>query len=138
MAGAHILADRLRQLDGLEYVVVSGSLNQGRIVKRFVAAELGDDWKWADSTTLVGGRHPDSGTRLRVMSSNPKTAFGFVGVPLVVADEPGSWEVEGGQMMYDALRTAQGKPGSPLQLILIGTLAPARGGWGDVPVAVEI
>ena len=31
--------------------------------------------------------------------------------------------------MFDALQTAQGKPGSPLRLLMIGTLAPARGGW---------
>ena len=31
--------------------------------------------------------------------------------------------------MYDAMKTAQGKPGSPLRLVIIGTLAPATGGW---------
>ena len=31
--------------------------------------------------------------------------------------------------MYDALRTAQGKPGSPLKLVFVGTLAPAPAGW---------
>ena len=50
-------------------------------------------------------------------------------VPLVIADEPGAWEVNGGQLMADAILTAQGKPGSPLKLIIIGTLAPAEAGW---------
>ena len=31
--------------------------------------------------------------------------------------------------MWDALATARGKPGSPLKILLIGTLAPATGGW---------
>ena len=31
--------------------------------------------------------------------------------------------------MWDAVRTAQGKPGSPLRAILIGTIAPATRGW---------
>ena len=56
--------------------------------------------------------------------------MGIVGCPLLVADEPGSWEVtNGGQLMADAIFTAQGKPGSPLRVIMIGTLAPAMSGW---------
>ena len=31
--------------------------------------------------------------------------------------------------MWDALTTARGKPGSPLKILLIGTLAPALSGW---------
>ena len=31
--------------------------------------------------------------------------------------------------MWDALTTAQGKPGSPLRVIIIGTLAPSKAGW---------
>ena len=55
--------------------------------------------------------------------------MGVVGVPLWVMDEPGSYETVGGQLMYDAAMTAQGKPDSPLRVILIGTMAPATGGW---------
>ena len=32
--------------------------------------------------------------------------MGLVNVPLVVADEPGSWEIGGGQLMWDALTGA--------------------------------
>ena len=55
--------------------------------------------------------------------------MGIVGCPMLVADEPGSWEVVGGQLMADAIQTAQGKPGSPMKVIYIGTLAPATSGW---------
>ena len=44
-------------------------------------------------------------------------------------DEPGSWETVGGELMFDALSEAQGKPNSPLRLIFIGTKAPSRLGW---------
>ena len=44
-------------------------------------------------------------------------------------DEPGSWEVNGGTLMYDAIVTALGKPGSPMRAIFIGTLAPSMRGW---------
>ena len=55
--------------------------------------------------------------------------MGIVGCPLLVADEPGSWEVNGGTLMYDAIVTALGKPMSPMRAIFIGTLAPATRGW---------
>ena len=55
--------------------------------------------------------------------------MGIVGCPLLVADEPGSWETVGGALMYDAIITALGKPGSPMRAVFIGTLAPATRGW---------
>ena len=54
-----------------------------------------------------------------------KSAFGIVGTRLAVLDEPGSFEVIGGQLLADAVLTALGKPGSPMRIIFIGTLAPA-------------
>ena len=55
--------------------------------------------------------------------------MGLVNTPWVIADEPGAWEVNGGQLLHDAIQTAQGKPGSPLKAVYIGTLAPSAGGW---------
>ncbi len=55
--------------------------------------------------------------------------MGLVGTPWAICDEPGSWEVNGGLLMWDALTTARGKPFSPLKILLIGTLAPATAGW---------
>lgn len=125
-----ILANRLAETDGTECVLLAGSLSQARLTFRVVRGLLGEvEWKWADSATLCGARHPKTGTRLRVISSNARTALGLVGVPLVVGDEPGSWEVAGGALMFDALATAQGKPDSPLRVVLIGTRAPAASGW---------
>ena len=98
---------------------------------RFVRANLEATgaYRFLDSATRIGITHKASNTRLRVLSSNGKTAMGIVGCPLAVADEPRSWEVTGGQLMADALMTAQGKPGSTLRLLMIGTLAPAVSGW---------
>ena len=64
-----------------------------------------------------------------MIGSNGKTAFGLVGCPWVIADEPGAWESNGGTLLHDAIETAKGKPGSPLRAIYIGTLAPATAGW---------
>ncbi len=133
---ARILADRLAAVDGTECVLLAGSLLQARVPFRMVRAALGEDgWRWADSATMTGGRHLATGTRLRVVSGNPKTALGWQGVPLVVADEPGAWEVAAGEGMIDAIQTAQGKPDSPLRAILIGTVAPAVRGWWPELVA---
>jgi hypothetical protein len=50
------------------------------------------DYRFLDSSTKIGITHKPTMTRLRVISNNGKTALGLVGVPLVVADEPGSWD----------------------------------------------
>ena len=116
---------------GREYILLAGSLEQARMVFNPLreALEPMGDWRFIDSITRVGATHIPTRTRLRVLSSNARTAFGVVGCPLLVADEPGAWEVRGGELMYDALATAQGKPGSRLRIVFIGTLAPAQGGW---------
>ena len=133
---AHVLTrcltpgDSLFEL-GAEYLLCAASLEQARNAYRPIreALETSADYRFIDSVTRLGITHKPTNTRLRVMSSNAKTAFGIVGTPLLVADEPGAWETIGGQLMYDAIKTAQGKPDSPLRIILIGTLAPARDGW---------
>ena len=98
---------------------------------RFVRADLEPtgEYRFLDSFTRIGITHKATNTRLRVLSSNAKTAMGIVGCPLLVADEPGAWETVGGARMHDAIQTAQGKPGSPLKVVYIGTLAPATSGW---------
>ena len=55
--------------------------------------------------------------------------MGIVGCPLLVADEPGSWETAGGTLMFDAIVTALGKPNSPMRAVFIGTIAPTMSGW---------
>ncbi len=114
-----------------EYVLTAASLEQSRHVFRPLRAELEPrgGYRFIDSVTRVGALHVASGTRLRVQSSNAKTALGLVRTPLVIYDEPGAGEVRAGEAMADALFEAQGKPGSPLRIMFVGTLAPAESGW---------
>ena len=116
---------------GSEYLLCAASIEQARLVYRFIRAELEPKggYSFIDSVTRIGITHRASNTRLRVLSSNGKTAFGIVGCPILVADEPGSWEQAGGTLMYDAIITALGKPNSPMRTVFIGTLAPAMSGW---------
>ena len=99
---------------GAEYLLCAASLEQARNVYRPIRAALEPtgDYRFIDSVTRLGITHTPTNTKLRVMSSNGKTAFGIVGTPLLVADEPGAWEISGGGLMHVAIRTAQGKPDS--------------------------
>ena len=116
---------------GAEFLLCAGSIEQARLVFRFIRTALEDtgEYRFLDSATRIGITRKDDNTRVRVLSSNGKTAMGIVNCPLLVADEPGSWEVNGGTLMYDAIITALGKPNSPMKAIFIGTLAPAMSGW---------
>ena len=136
---AHVLArcltpgDELHQ-PGKEYILGAASIEQARLTYQFIRAELEPtgEYRWIDSATRLGATHRASNTKLRAISSNAKTSLGLVNVPLVVLDEPGALENVGGSMLSDSLFTAQGKVGSKLKLVLIGTLAPmatAAGHW---------
>ena len=116
---------------GAEYLLCAASLEQARLSYLFSRADLEPtgEYRFLDSVTRIGITHPKTNTRLRVMSSKAKSAFGIVGCPLLVADEPGSWETQNGTLMFDAIQTALGKPGSAMRAIYIGTLAPSRSGW---------
>ena len=116
---------------GTESVLCAANVEQARIVFRFARETLEPtgEYRFLDSVSRVGITHKGTNTRLRVISSSGKYAMGLVGCPWAVCDEPGSWEVNGGRLMWDALATARGKPGSPLKILLIGTLAPAVSGW---------
>ena len=116
---------------GTESVLLAASYKQARVVYRFardLLAPMGIH-SFVDSANRVSIVHKPTLTKLDLFGSNAKAAMGLVNCPYVVADEPGAWEVNSGTLMYDAISGAQGKPGSPLRAIYIGTLAPALSGW---------
>ena len=127
-----------RYLAGGESILLAGSMNQARTVFRFLrerypcpnhterkctACEL----RWTDSYQRIGVTHWPTDTRITVRGKSGKLALGLANCPIIVGDEPASWDVLGGQEMIDALITAAGK--TRQLLCLIGTLAPAREGW---------
>ena len=126
----YIAAEAMRDLAPHEEIALcAASIEQARIVFRFIRTILGEEeYRYLDSSTRCAITRAD-GARLRVIGSNGRAAMGLVHTPLVIGDEPGSWEVNGGTLMFDAIATAMSKPDSPLRAIFIGTLAPARGGW---------
>ena len=116
---------------GMESVLLAASIEQARICFRFARTELEPtgEYRFLDSATRIGITHKATNTRLRVISSSGKSAMGLVNTPIAIADEPGSWQTVGGELMFDALMTAQGKPNSPLKIVIIGTVAPSDRGW---------
>lgn len=129
--------DELYAGAGKEIVLFSGSIEQCRLVYRAALSFLEDridEYRLVDSATRVGITHKGSRTRLKAIGSNPKTSLGLVHVPLVVLDEPAALHIVGGAALWDSIVTAQGKAGSRLKVIAIGTLAPAASGswWHDL------
>ena len=116
---------------GLESCLCAAAMSQARIVFNFVRENLEGtgEYRFLDSGNRISIRHKKTNTRLKVLSSTGRTAFGLVRCPWVVVDEPGSFQVRGGQLIHDAIETAKGKVGSPLRSIYIGTIAPSTDGW---------
>ena len=112
---------------GIESLVVSGSLEQSRIMLSFIRenlAEHEDDYRWLDSGQRLQVTHKETGTKLRVLSSSGKRAMGLSQFHTIYGDEPASWGEREGALMWDALRQSLGKrPGQ--RLFLIGTRSPA-------------
>ena len=118
---------------GREVVLFAGSIEQCRLVYRaaldFLEPTIAE-YRLVDSATRVAITHRETRARLKAVGSNPKTSLGMVGVPYAILDEPAALHTVGGAALWDSILTAQGKPGSRLKAILIGTLAPAAdGSW---------
>ena len=80
---AHLLTRCLSPGDSLyvkgsEYLLCAASIEQARLVFRFIRTELEPTggYSFIDSTTRIGITHKATNTRLRVLSSNGKTAMG--------------------------------------------------------------
>ena len=116
---------------GIETLVVSASLEQSRIILGFVREALEEEieeYRFLDSGQRLAVTHKATGTKLRVLSSSGKRAMGLSQFHTIYADEPASYEIRGGALMYDALRQSLGKREGQ-RLVLIGTRAPAEDGF---------
>lgn len=121
-------------LAGTESVLAGYSLEQCRIVARFARAELEAsgrirEYGFSDSYSRVEIVHKPTRTKLRAVGSSGKGVMGLVDSNVAILDEPGTYERAGGILLWDAIKTAQGKPGCKLRVWIIGTLAPAVDGW---------
>ena len=121
---------------GTESHLVAATIGQSRktcfkLLRRLVEdSDRADDYKVSESANACHVRHKVSNTRVSVVAGSAKSTLGLVNCPLVVVDEPGSFELEGGAALWDSLSTALAKPESDLRLFVIGHLAPRATGEG--------
>ena len=117
---------------GIETLIVSGSLEQSRVMLGFLRDALAEDeraYRICDSSQRMWILHKATNTRIRVLSSSGKRAMGLAQFSLILCDEPGSWETRGGQLLWQALTGSLGKREGQ-RVLVIGTRSPAEpGSW---------
>ena len=121
---------------GTESHIIAASLGQSRRTTFKLLRQLFeniDDYKIADNQNDSRVYHKPSKTIVSVLAANYRTAQGLVDVPLVICDEPGSWDTTGGLQCWEAIEGALRKPTMPgkprMRILAIGTLGPALDGW---------
>lgn len=116
-----------------QIILTAASMQQARVafqhIQMFMRPVMYDEldgelklrrgqWRELDNSHHMEITHKPSGTRLKVIGSDPKRAHGLAPT-IVIADEPAQWE-SGGDMHYAALRTSLGKQVNA-RMLLIGT-----------------
>ena len=122
---AHLLARSLTPGDSLFHAgadnkLVAGSFAQARVVFRVLRSELGEaGYRYENSNQSIKAEHSKSRTRVTVHGANARTLYGFLGVRLLVVDEPAAVTDD----MWSALATSAGK--TRMLILCVGTIAPA-------------
>lgn len=128
LAGRYLTPDDALFGAGREAHIIAQSLNQARrTVFRLLSAGYrnNDDYIVRSSYSQAEVEHELSGTKVSVLPASGAAAMGLVDCPLILADECGSWKRNDGELVYDALQTALGKPGCDMTVLYASTLAPA-------------
>ena len=107
-------------VEGADNKLIAGSHQQARVVFRLLRAELGEDgYRYEDSNQSTKVLHLETLTRVVVHGANAKTLLGFLGVRLLVVDEPAAVSDE----MWAAIVGSCGK--TKTTILCVGTIAPA-------------
>ena len=79
-------------------MLVAGSLEQARICFRVARRRMEPKggYDFTDGANRIAIKHPATRTGLRLIGSNPKTAFGLLDTPYALLDECGAWELQAG------------------------------------------
>ena len=122
---------------GHEAVVFAGSMRQARHIFKAAQRALPADAKHRkrDNHQEISISGPDE-TKLSIYPSSGKRALGLgANEHLLIADEPASWNVRDGALLWSALVGSLGKLPDQ-KLIVIGTLSPSdMGSWWPALVA---
>ena len=122
---AHLLARSLTPGDalfrsGADNKLIAGSFAQARVVFRVLRSELGEaGYGFENSNQSIKAEHIETRTRVTVHGANARTLYGFLGVRLLVVDEPAAVTDD----MWAAIATSAGK--TRMLILCVGTIAPA-------------
>ena len=122
---AHLLARSLTPGDslfcaGADNKLVAGSFAQARVVFRVLRADLGEfGYRYENSNQSIKAEHDATRTRVTIHGANARTLYGFLGVRLLVVDEPAAVTDD----MWAAIATSAGK--TRMLILCVGTIAPA-------------
>ena len=123
---ARLLARSMRPgsrlfVPGADNKLIAGSFQQARVVFRLLRAELGEEgYRYEDSNQSTKALHVATRTRVQVHGANAKTLLGFLGVRLLVVDEPAAVS----DAMWAAIVGSCGK--TKTTILCVGTIAPAE------------
>ena len=121
---------------GTESHLIAASLGQSRrtsfrALKQIVESRPDcEAFRISENRNECSITHLPTDTRVSVLAPKSATAQGLVNCPWVISDEPGAWETIGGEAMYTAIQTAQGKPGSHCGVFFSGPWRRVRGNGG--------
>ena len=115
---------------GGDVVIVASNFEQAKLLGRDARLMMGDapGWKFRDNSQRFEAESKSSGTRIRVMGSDPNRAQGLR-ISLAVCDEPASWGPRGFDLL-NVLLTARGKIENS-KVCLIGTRAGSPNHWWE-------
>ena len=116
---------------GHEVVVFAGSMRQARHVFKAALRALPnpDAYRTRDNNQEISILGP-SGTKVNIYPSSGKRALGLgANEHLLIADEPASWNLRDGLLLWNALAGSLGKL-KDQRLLICGTISPAEpGSW---------
>ena len=115
-------------VEGAENHMLASSIGHSRRTGFGVLKELvggGLDYRVSDNRNEARIEHLASRTAISVLPASGKAAQGLLRSRWIFADEPAAWKINDGELLFDALQTAQGKPGVDLKVMYLGTKAPA-------------
>ena len=123
---ARLLARAMRPgsrlfVPGADNKLIAGSFQQARVVFRLLRSELGEEgYRYEDSNQSTKVLHVATRTRVQVHGANHRTLLGFLGVRILVVDEPAAVS----DAMWAAIVGSCGK--TKTTILCVGTIAPAE------------
>ena len=84
------------------------------------------EYRVSDNSQVGRIVHVPTSSEVSVLPASGRGSLGLgMNTRLLVADEPGAWKPQDGELMNDSILSSRGKPGSRMKILYVGTIAPA-------------